>query len=317
MNESSTKHNVENSSKSTAQAVAENCVLVNLTICQFDVHRKDSRISKEVADSNSVKDQKLCRVRKSLLPKTAQLQEVHSIAQKARMFHYENTHAWMFDGPRILMTSNFEAYSKKIREFEKEFQTAVNALVDNYETMKDQAKVLLGSLYNEKDYPQKDSLKKYFSFKMKIQPLPASSSLLNIKFEGEDQDALRAELEADMAETYQKANKRLWQNLFEKLEKLYLKLQDEEATVRESTLKAVRDLVELLPQINITKDPKLEELANQLKASLDGLSHTSLNTNPEVRKKTTEQANKIFNVMQSYMHSNKKEPVLDEIKRAA
>lgn len=317
MLENTKNASAESTSPATAQAVAENCVLVNLTICQFDIHRKDSKISKEVADSNDVKDLKLCRVRKSLLPKTAQLKEVHAIAQKARLFHYENTHAWMFDGPRILMTSNFEAYSKKIREFEKEFQVAVNNLVDNYGTMKDQAKSLLGSLYNERDYPDKDKLKKYFQFKMKVQPLPSSASLLNIKFEGEDQDALRAELEADMAETFQKANKRLWQNLFEKLEKLYVKLQDEEATVRESTLKAVRDLVELLPQINITKDPKLEELANQLKASLDGLSHTSLNTNPDVRKKTTEQANKIFNVMQSYMHGTKKEFPTHEIQRAA
>jgi len=62
-----------------------NCVLVTLNISNWDANRQDRRVSALVADANDVKDQRLCRLRKSLLPKTQVMDRLYaSSALRAR-----------------------------------------------------------------------------------------------------------------------------------------------------------------------------------------------------------------------------------------
>lgn len=281
-----------------------NCVLVSLNISNWDANTQDRRISAEVAQAHSVQDQRLCRLRKSLLPKSEEMKKLFSVMRAARTFHYENTHTWMHDGPRILPTQNFDAYMAKMRALKSEFESAVIDFVNQYDAIRANAKQVLGSLYNEEDYPQVSTLRGRYSFDIKIQPMPASDGLLQLGLEPEDAEEFRRKLEADMAETMQRANRRLWEDLYSRIERLYAKLCDDKSHVREETIEAVRNLADLLPKMNITNDTRLDALAQKLQASLKGLSANKLKTDDSVRQKAMEDTRNVFNVMQAFMSPN-------------
>lgn len=296
--------------------IINNCALVSLNIANWEANRQDRRVSTEVAIANDVKDQRLCRLRKSLLPKTAVMDELNAVIRKARTFHYSNTHDWMYQGPRILPTANASAYLTKMREFKREHELAVVKFLESYDAIREDAKGVLGSLYDENDYPPVEELRGKYGFDYVIQPMPAAGILLELGLESQDALEQKQKLEADMAKTFQQANRRMWDDLYARLEKLASRLGDDEAKVQGKTLSAVRELAELLPRMNITNDETLDAMAKKLTASLDGLSEDTVNTNPSTRERVKEETQTVFNVMQAYMHPRRNQQS-QEMLRAA
>ena len=292
-----------------------NCVLVTMNISSWDANRQDRRVSEEVATANSVTDKRLCRLRKSLLPKTEVMDRVYAVIRAARTFHYENTHAWMHDGPRILAISNFDAYMKQMRRYKADFETAVLDFLSQYDAIKVSAQQVLGKLYDVSDYPDATYLRGRYDFETKVQPVPVSTGLMELGLEPAEAQAHREKMEADLVDTFQKANRRMWDDLYARLEKLYSKLSDEKAYVKEETIEAVRGLVELLPRMNITNDEKLEALALRLKTALVGLSADAVKRDPTVREKAVLDTQTVFNAMQSFM--NPPQGIEQDIQRAA
>ena len=84
----------------------KNCILVTLNIRHWDANALDKAVSQDVADSRGVKDQSMCRLRKSLFPKSPVMKALTATMRAARTFHYENTHTWMHVGPRLLPRGN-------------------------------------------------------------------------------------------------------------------------------------------------------------------------------------------------------------------
>jgi len=299
----------------------KNAILVTLNISSWDANRQDKRVSKDVADANEVKDQRLCRLRKSLLPKTEVMDKLLATVRAARTFHYDNTHAWMHDGPRMLLTSNFDAYMLQMRTFKADFESCVLNFLGQYDAIRDEATGVLGKLYDAADYPDKGTLKSRYGFEIKAQPMPATTELLELGLEPAEADALRSKLEADMAETFARANRRNFEDLQDRLSKLVTKLADEKAYVKEETIAGVRDLAELLPRMNILNDDRLDMLAERLKSSLEGVSAEAVKNNPDTRARVAAETQTVFNVMQAFMNpasmAASATDAVAELKRAA
>lgn len=272
----------------STQDISRVSVLVTLSISTWDTHRQDKRASQEVATSNNVTDKRLCRLRKTLIPRDPVLKELESVIRAARTFHYDNTHAWMHDGPRILTRKNFDEYMTRMREYKVKFEAAALNFIASYDSLKEQAKMVLGGLYSEGDYPSRDSLYREYKFDTVVQPLPLASSLLDLGLDSSEGEALRLRLERELADTFAKANRRVFDDFGAKLRKLTAKLADPAAYVMAETLEAVRNLAELLPRINLLGDTALDALAKDVEASLRGVTADSLKTNPSVRERVTD-----------------------------
>lgn len=278
----------------------QNCVLVTLNISNWDANRQDKRVSEAVAESNGVTDKRLCRLRKSLLPKTAVMDRLFAVIRAARSFHYDNTHAWMHDGPRILTRANFDEYMKQMRRYQADFETAVLDFIAQYDDIKGQAAQVLGALYNASDYPDQGSLKGRYSFDLSVQPMPASASLLELGLDPMEAEAYRRKLEADLAQTYKKAHRRLYADLHERVEKLANKLSDDKAYVMPETIDAVKKLADLLPRMNLLNDRRLNALSETLQNSLVGVTADVVKTNPTVRLKAAEATANVLKVLKAF-----------------
>jgi hypothetical protein len=243
----------------------------------------------------------MCRLRKSLLPKAEVLKQLSATIRAARTFHYENTHAWVNEGPRILTRANYDSYMTHMMRLRSEFLTNVLDFCNQYESIKEAAKNALGKIYDESDYPEGSTLASRYSFSIKRQPMPAADNLLEFGLDASETAALRTELERDMTETFAKANQQLWNTLYQKLETLSNKLNDDGAYVMEETITGVRKWSDLVPRINLMADERLDLVAKHLAETLDGVTSVGVKANPSLRERVAKDSRQAVLAMQALM----------------
>lgn len=267
----------------STQDISRVSILVTLAISTWDINRQDRKGSASAAESHKVTDQRMCRLRKTLIPRTPELKELESIVRATRTFHYDNTHAWMHDGPRILTRKNYDNYMQTMRDFKVRFEAAVLNFISQFDESKEAARKVLGDLYSEADYPSRDALYREYKFDTLVQPLPLSSSLLDLGLDSSESEALRLRLEQELTDTFTKANRRVFEDFEARLVKLHAKVSDPAAPVLPDTLNGVSKLAALLPRINLLGNEELDKLAAQVCYALDGVSADAVKTNSSVR----------------------------------
>lgn len=265
--------------------LSKNCVLVNLTIRSWIANKQDSGVAAEVAQAKGVEDVKMGRYWKSLLPKCDEVDRVNQAMGKARAFHYSNTLPYMHDGPRILPTSHYEAYMDAMKEIRAEFDIAVLALIAKYDELKLNAKKLMGSLYNELDYPDKNYVRSRYGIETIVLPLPASESLLELGFEADAANEMKARVERELSERFRKNARALWEQLGKNIEGLLKTLADPKKAIQNKTLDVTRRMAQLMPKLNVVEDHRLDAVCQRLLEVLDGVTHNVLSTDLARRDK--------------------------------
>ena len=278
-----------------------NAVLASLEIRGWNANKRDEAASREVAENHQLEDRQMARVWKSLLPRNAALDRVLRIERQARAFHYDNTLPWKHKGPRILPMANYLAYTEGVREARSALDSAVSALVGQFDNLKRQARVLLHSMYQESDYPSVDRLGSAFAIHLSVDPLPASVSMLQLGIASEEMEQLKAQHEAEMAETFRRANEDLWSRLYEAMRAFQAQVSDPARSVREATFDNLRRLLPILERLNVTGDERLERLRSRMAQALDGMTHQSLKDDPAARYRAAEEAEAVFGAMASFM----------------
>lgn len=279
----------------------KNCILVTLTISHWDANSLDRLVSEAVATANGVKDQRMCRLRKSLLPKTAVMDQLVSSIRAARTYHYENTHAWVHEGPRILTRGNYDAYMRQMSVYKSDFKTSVLDFKAQYEDIKATAQDVLGALYKEEDYPSQSYLDDKYRFDISPLPMPEASTLLDFGLDAQEAQALKTQLEKELSETFAKANKKMWADLYAKLEKLSKKVNEPGGYVMDETIAGVVRLAELVPRINLTGDARLDAVAKHLCLTLEGVTAVGLKVNPALKARVAKESLLAVAAMQAMM----------------
>lgn len=282
-----------NTTKTTA-------LLAILTMQAFTNSTCDASVSKELTDMKGAEG-KTARVWKTLLPKTSAVKRANAAVRAIRVFHYKNTLAYMHEGPRILTTANYLAYKQGMRRLQDELEAAVADLADNLEELKTLSKEKLGAMYKEDDYPSSEELRGAYSVSVQYMPLPDGASLLATGMEAEEAEELKAELEKNMRDTFERANRKLWEDLYTRLAALQRQLTSEDVSPHDKTVDGLKSLVELLPRLNVTQDSKLSAMAERLKESLGNVTAGTLRTNPQTRQRVAADARGIQNVMSVFM----------------
>lgn len=265
--------------------LSKNCVLVNLTIRSWIANKQDSGVAAEVAQAKGVEDVKMGRYWKSLLPKCDEVDRVNQAMGKAREFHYANTLPYMHDGPRILPTSHFEVYHSTMKTIIAEFDIAVLALIAKYDDLKADAKKLMGSLYNELDYPDKNYVRSRYGVETMVLPLPASDSLLELGFDDAAAAQMKARVEKELSERFRKNARALWDQLGKNLDALLKTLGDPKKAIQNKSLDVTRRMAQLLPKLNVVEDHRLDAVCQRLLEVLDGITHNVLSTDTTRRDK--------------------------------
>lgn len=262
--------------------LTEKAILVNVQISQWTARKYDNKVTSEVNKKHKTTD--AGRFNKLLIG-TKHLQEISQIANKARVYHYENTLPWSDVGERLLPSDNYFEYIGKLAELKSEFEAAVAKFEKEYPAMIEEAKINLNGLFVASEYPA--NIAQRFGIKSTFMPVPQMEDI-RINISDNEVESIKQKVGAEINERFAGAQREIYARMVDQLQKMREKLADKKGIFRDSLFENILDLVKLLPKLNVTEDKNILSLCDEMKA---------LYTDPEsVRKDTKLRKEKVKEV---------------------
>ncbi len=257
--------------------LTHDAMIVNLRISSWSGRLHDRDASRQVAIAHHA-DASAGRYNKRLLPKTA-LAPLANVMSRARTAHYVNTLPWDDHGSRLLPVANYDRYITALDDLTEEMVRERNRFVALYDDYRDQARIDLGRLFRMADYPSKDALRDRFRIVYRIDPVPDAGHFLVRLADGET-ERIRSDIETGIREKLNDAVTDLYRRLGDAVEKVSERLREDEdgkpLVFRDSLIGNIRDLVDVVPQLNIFGDADLAHLCAQVRERIASVEPDTL-----------------------------------------
>jgi hypothetical protein len=271
---------------------------VQLSISQWTARKYDKKATQEVASAfNTAKD--AGRYNKSLLPMNDYLDRVHKKTTFIREKFYKNTLPWGIEGTMMLPTSNYLQFMTEFRKEKGEWQSLVDQFVGNYDQLRDDAKRVLGGLYNDADYPSTSDVARKFNMDMAIFPVPATDFRVSIA--SDELTRIQQDVERRVADAQSTAMKEVWTRLYDRVKHMAEKLADPKAIFRDTLVENLQEQCSMLSRLNFMDDPNLETLRQQVEGTLASHHPDALRNDPDLRRDTAAEAKAIMDKMSVFM----------------
>ncbi|EFO30111.1 conserved hypothetical protein [Roseibium sp. TrichSKD4] len=292
---------------SVSNVLATRALIVSLTISQWTAHKFDRKVSQEVNETHKAASD-ASRVNKSLLPKKA-LEEIQRKANAVRTEFNGRTLPWLDDGQRVLAAEHYVDHAAWFQKQKAEYEQLVADFLTAYPAHVDKARARLGDMFNEADYPTPHEIAKKFDMTMRTMTAPSTDDM-RISISDAQAQSIRAEVEKTIQEATNRAVSDVYRRVREVCERMVDRLSAykpaakkgdrAEGTFRNSLVENVRDLISVMPSLNITGDPKLDDLAQQLEA-LTAHDADVLRISEKVRDETKNKAQAILDGMGAFV----------------
>jgi len=253
-------------------SLASRAMLCSLSISQWTARKHDPEASEEIAARHGAQAN-AGRYNKILLPPQA-LAEIQKIAGEARREHYFMTLPWDDAGYRVLPAAAYLDHAAKLREYSQKFGAAADAFAKTFDQLVRDSQVRLGGLFRVEDYPSAGEIREKFSFETKVMPLPDARDF-RVSLGDEETARIQRQITATVQASLTVASRELWQRLYEAVSHMVERLsaykvseEGVEHPFRDTVVTNLARLVEVLPKLNVTGDPELERMADQVRASL-------------------------------------------------
>lgn len=278
--------------------LSSKALLVQLSISQWTARKYDKRATEQVASANGAVNA-AGRYNKDLLPMSGLLSNVQRKSALIRKKYYQNTLPWGVDGTQILPSANYLAFTSEFRKEKADWQVVVDRFICAYESLKSDAKRVLGSLYSDADYPTLNKVKAKFNISMVVMPVPSGDFRVDI---ADDELArITSDVEARVKDAAKGAMDEAWKRLHESVKHMAEKLADPDAIFRDTLVENTREICSVLPRLNFADDPNLEAMRIEVERSLTQHKPDSLRNNPELRRDKAAEANDIMKRMGAFM----------------
>lgn len=286
--------------KSTgSSSLSSRALLVNVNIKQWIGRRTDKKATDTVIKAHKTSEE-AGKYTKKLLPGAAELQEVSAQAMCIRKYFYEQTLPWVADGSRIISAKNHLKFAAEIRKMVGEFERCTKAFESAYPKLQSKAQAQLGSLYSAADYPTHAEIKGKFKCDVRYFPVPDVDDFRVKLSEGE-----KKEFVEKMKETEAEAMRSVWERLHNVVQAAAKKLGSSDAIFRDSLLENITDLCDMLPALNVSEDPKLDQAREDLKKILSGYSADGLRADKKQRSMASKKLKEMTDKMDSFMGGSK------------
>lgn len=249
------------------------------------------------------------RFNKKLIDKI-HLKKIRSIVQEARKYWHSITLPWGNEGSRILPGDKIFDFETKMREFEREFELAYADLEANYVQITTEQKTILGNMYNPNDYPSIDELRNKFSIKVEITGIESKDDIrLNMTepLVNRLKNQAAEEEKAKIIDATRDVYRRMMQNLSYMVERLEATKTDKKTNekvytkFKNATITNLTEILDLVPSLNIAKDPTLDEVARDLTEKLANFEPVDIRNDETARKEVIETGKKAMNRLEQKM----------------
>ena len=290
----------------TMSNLSDKAMLVVLSIRQWSGEKDDSKATNEVCRQNGAADGS-GKFRKMLLNKTA-LGAIRKLCGEMRNRHYELTLPWADDGARIITGAGFMRYRDEMQSFRVRIAELSDDFLTNYESYVADAQASLGSLFCAGDYPHNGALKRRFGIDIRFRPVPDQGDF-RVSLSADEVSLIKEQIEADVQSSVSYAMGEVAERIKTAIShmsdrmKAYAQSADGSKVqnpFRDSLVENMKELVSILPSLNLTGDVRISELINDMKRELTQFSPIELRDSDQARRKTAQSADAILKKMESY-----------------
>jgi hypothetical protein len=295
-------------------SLSAKAMLCSLSITMWSARKHDPDASQEIAANHGAQAD-AGRYHKLLLPKQA-LGEIQKIVSEARQEHYFLTLPWDDNGYRVLPAAAYLDHVEKMQALSSRFAISADSLERQFSSLVQQARLRLGGLFREKDYPGARELRAKFSFETRVMPLPDAGDF-RVSLGEEEKARIQRQITAAVESSLQVGSRELWYRLYDAVRHMAERLnayrtteQGVEHPFRDSVVGNLVKLVEVLPKLNVTGDADLERLTSEVRASLL-VDPKQLRQSEAARAETARAASEIAQQMAGYM-AGYSVPIMEE-----
>jgi hypothetical protein len=288
-------------------ALAARALIVALKISQWEGRRVDRAVTRQVKAQHGASDD-AGNFNKLLVRKEA-LEPIQKIANETGAEFRKRTLPWMDAGGRIMAADAFMAHAAWMRGQEAKFQAAVSDFLRGYPNHVQAASARLGSMFDHTDYPSVDDLRGKFSMEVKVLPVPTAADF-RVEMSDAQVARIRSEIETTVTDATAAAVRDVYERIADKVGHMVERLgaykpakrkgDRAEGIFRDSLVENIRDLIDVLPALNITGDPALAAMGDRL-FELARFDAAVLREDAEVRRNVATEAQAILDSIGGFL----------------
>lgn len=211
------------------------------------------------------------------------LKEIESIRGEARSWLASQSLPFPLDGAVFVPSEQIERIDAELAKYRARYDAAIDAFVSDYATLREAARVQLGSLYNVTDYPQ--DVRPRFAFSWRFLSLaPASEAqLVNPVLVAQEREKFQR-LMAEAAESaVTELRTRFAACVDHVVERLSDGTDDKPKVFRESLVGNLRDFLDGFAALNVCDDAALHALVERARETIDGVDAADLRKDAALR----------------------------------
>lgn len=269
-------------------------MLVTLNIGQYTGKKQDKKAEQTI--DNAFQTHDAGTYRKFVIGK-GHLDEITKLTNEIRTYHYTNTLPWTDEGKRLLPCDNYQAYTDQIRRYKTLFNEKADSFKTIYPDLIQEAQAKLNGLFNPKDYADPDTIREKFYMDLTFDPIPEQGDI-RVNIQADELDELNKALETRKNNAIAQAMKYLYIRLHDCIKHAQERLSDPKAIFRDSLIDNIIDLVKILPALNVTNDPTLDKLRDEVSQKLTAYDPETLRKDKTAREEVSNHANDLLKKME-------------------
>jgi hypothetical protein len=219
---------------------------------------------------------------------------------RTKAYYYNHSLPWEDRVSRLISTKSVEEVSielnRAVQKYDDILLETVGDSGDYQQAIYDQ-RVYMGSAWNEADYPRRSEFMAKYHAHLDILPLVTTTDL-----RCELPESLRRQItesvERDTEERFKLAMADVWRRLYEPVKRMAETLADPKAVFRDSLIDNVRDICNVVPELNILDDPRLNAMVADISARLvSGADADTLRESGVTREEYAKKADELSDIL--------------------
>ena len=284
--------------------ITKKAILIKVTVHQTDFTKIDKKATREVAIANE-SDVKMGKYTKNLLPKE-DLIALNSALNGIFPFVCKHTLPWLDGGWRLLPITKYLEVQDELRKRNCEIEELKEELEKRYESLKLKAEEKLGKLYRIEDYIPVEKIQSKFGIDIFYNPVPKSGDI-RVEMDEEELEKLKKSTDENAKRCYELAMKDIRDRMMECLQRLSERMKVEVTTkytkkglkevqprLFSSLIENIRELMQIIPDLNIENDSEIETLRQKIEEEFADLSIEVLREDKDLRKEVAKKADSLL-----------------------
>ena len=282
-------------------SITTEAMIARLSISRWGGFARDAEQSAVVAQTNHAQSD-TANVNKRLLPKTA-MKDVNAALNAVRTHFYETTLPWHDKGDRLLTRKMYMAFVERHEELRAKANAEIDKFIfEIYPRELDRAEFRMGDLFDSSDYPAPRELRDKYAIRIEFDAV-ADANDFRVNMDQAHVDSIRANIEKNVQQRVNDAMKDVWDRLASTLGHFHDRMVTTDATFKRSTVDNLQEIVDILPKLNLTDDPDLEAIRQDIQHHLSGLDPAELRKDTDQREAVAGEAKRIMSTMSGFMNA--------------